>query len=281
MAELWEDLWAGNFPFLRYALLMVLLCSPTVGLAGAIATAQRLGYLVAAISHASLGGVAAALWLQVVVGWGWSDPALGALIVGLLAAFGFGWCRQGAPAQLEPLIGAVWAVGMAGGLLILARIPGYLDPMSYLFGDILLLSVGDLWMGGGLAAVVVGLGAWRFRQIEAVCFDPDFAQTRGVPVGQIRRLVELLLAVVAVLLTLLVGIVLVVALISLPTAIAQRWSRSFGELVLWGSVASAVTGVGGILLSYAADLPTGPTMILTAAAAYLVSLGWPRRAAKN
>ncbi|MGF1452702.1 MAG: metal ABC transporter permease, partial [Opitutales bacterium] len=140
--------------------------------------------------------------------------------------------------------------------------------MSYLFGDILLLSERELVWALGLSAVIVGLTANYFRQIEAVCFDPEFARVRGVPVDRITLLILLLTALTATLLSMLVGIVLAVALISLPTAIARPFSRNLRSEMLLAGAAAAVVTTGGIALSYPFDLPTGPTIVMTGAVGY-------------
>ncbi|MGF1451663.1 MAG: metal ABC transporter permease, partial [Opitutales bacterium] len=106
-----EDLLAADFPFLRYALLMALLASVSVGATGAMASAQRVGYLVAAIAHASLAGIAAVLWLQETADWSALDPAAGALFAALGAAAIFAWMRRKRPENADALIGAVWSTG--------------------------------------------------------------------------------------------------------------------------------------------------------------------------
>lgn len=270
---LWQDLVAPDFPFLRYALAMALVASISVGATGALAASQRISYLIAAVAHASLSGIAAIVWLREVHGLDWLDPAAGALLASLAAAGGYAWLRQHRPDNADTLMGAVWATGMAAGLLILTAVPGYVDPMGYLFGDILLLSPRELIWGAALSALILSLTIWRFRDIEAVCFDPEFARVRGVRVGQTHLLILLLTALTATLLSMLVGIVLTVALVSLPCALAQPFSQTLRGLMIRSGLAAWLICLGGICLSYSLDWPTGPTIVLTGATAYLSLAG--------
>ena len=119
---------------------------------------RRISYIAGAISHSVLGGIGAALFLQVVWRLRWCDPMFGAVAggpgVGSAHRPGQPLARQ----REDTVIGAIWAVGMAVGLLFFAKTPGYADPMSYLFGNILLISRGDLWRVAALDALVVGVG---------------------------------------------------------------------------------------------------------------------------
>ena len=196
-----------QYDFLQNALFAGLLASLACGVVGSYVVVRRIGFLAGGISHSVLGGMGAALFL------GWS-PMLGALAAALLAALLIGWVSLHRREREDTLIGAVWAVGMAAGILFISRTPGYnVDLMSYLFGDILMVPRSDLWvmLGGDLLLVLlVGL---LYRHLLAVVFDEEFARLRGVPVTLLYLLLLSLVAVTVVLLIRVVGLILVIALL--------------------------------------------------------------------
>jgi zinc transport system permease protein len=171
----------------------------------------------------------------------------------------------------DAVIGAIWVTGMAIGLLFIARTPGYIDPMAYLFGDILLVTTADLWIAGGVGALVAGILLLWHRQIVAVCFDAEFAVIRGVPADGIYLLLLLLTALTVVTLVSLVGIVLVIALLTLPPAIASLRARSLGQMLMASIVLTGGFVFFGLGFSYSLNFPTGPSIILLAALVYLLA----------
>jgi len=171
------------------------------------------------------------------------------------------------------VIGSIWVTGMAIGLLFIARTPGYVDPMAYLFGDILLVTPSDLWIAGAVGVLITAILLVWHRQIVAVCFDAEFAAIRGVHAEWIYLLLLLLTALTVVILVSLVGIVLVIALLTLPPAIAALRARSLGGMLLAAILMNIVFVFVGLGISFSLDLPTGPTIILLAAAVYLIANG--------
>ena len=177
----------------------------------------------------------------------------------------------------DTIIGAVWAIGMAVGILFIAVTPGYHeDLMSYLFGNILLIGGSDLWMMAALDAVVLVLGLGLYPQLEAVCFDEEFARLRGLKVELYVLLLLVLIALTVVLLVSVVGIVLVIALLTLPAAIAGHFTTTLrGMMAVAAALAVAFT-TSGLAVSYSPDLPAGATTIVIAGIAYLAVLAWRR-----
>jgi zinc transport system permease protein len=161
---------------------------------------------------------------------------------------------------------------MAVGVLFIAKTPGYgSDLMSYLFGNILLVPSGDLWLMGGLdLALLLTVGLW-YRQLLAVSFDEEFARLKGVPVAFFYLLLLCLVAVTVVLLIQVVGLILVIALLTLPAAVAGHYVHSLGAMMALATVLGAAFASAGLALSYGPDLPAGPTIILLAGACYCLS----------
>jgi zinc transport system permease protein len=261
-----------EFPFLRHALLAGALAGVACGVIGAYVVVRRITYIAGAIAHCVLGGLGIARYLQVVHDWP-VRPEHGAVVAAVTAALVIGLVNLRVREREDTIIGAVWAVGMAVGILFIAITPGYHeDLMSYLFGNILLIGRGDLWSMVVLDAVVVVLGLGLYPQLEAVCFDEEFARLRGLKVEAYVLLLLVLTALTVVLLVSVVGIVLVIALLTLPAAIAGQFTTTLrGMMALASLLAIAFTSTG-LAVSYGPDLPAGATTIVIAGAAYLVVL---------
>lgn len=251
--------------FLQSALLAGLLASIGCGVVGAYVVVKRIAFIAGGIAHSVLGGMGAAAY------YGW-DPLLGALGAAVVAALLIGWVRLGWRTQEDTLIGALWAIGMAVGILFISRTPGYqTDLMSYLFGNILLVPPGSLWFMAGLDVVLLALVAAYHRQFLAVVFDEEFARLRGVPVTFFYLLLLVMVAVTVVLLIQVVGLILVLALLTLPAAVAGQYVRSVGRMMVVATLLGGVVSAAGLALSYGPDLPAGATIILLAGAIYLLS----------
>ena len=276
MGDFFKALMDPDLVFLRYALCLGLIGSIPLGAVGTFVVARRISYLAAAIAHSALGGIGAALYFRSVYGWEWLHPMLGALVVALAVAGLIGWVSLRSRQREDALIGSIWVTGMAVGLLFIARTPGYVDPMAYFFGDILLVTAADLWIAGGVGALILGvLGLWH-RQIIAVCFDAEYASIRGVRADWVYMLLLMLTALTVVIMVSFVGIVLVIALLTLPPAIAALGARSLWRMLFVAillNVAFVFTGLG---LSFSLDLPSGPSVILIAATTYLAVNGFTR-----
>lgn len=274
MGEFLKALADPGMPFLRYAVLGGLLAGVAFGIVGTYVVVRRISYLAGAIAHCVLGGIGAALYLQHARGWTWCDPLYGAIAAALLAAVILGFVSLVARQREDTVIGAMWAIGMAIGVIFIAKTPGYVDAMSYLFGNILLVSKRDLYILAGLDVVVVGLSVALHPHFLAVCFDSQFAELRGIPVRFYYILLLLLTALTVVLLLSVVGIVLVIALLTLPAAIAGHFTRRLWTMMALSAAVSMVFVTLGLAVSYGLDMPAGPVIIVLAGFAYLaVALG--------
>jgi zinc transport system permease protein len=261
-----------EFPFLRHALVAGALAGVACGVVGAYVVVRRITYIAGAIAHCVLAGLGIARYLQVAHGWP-VRPEHGAVVAAVMAALIIGLVSLRVREREDTIIGAVWAVGMAVGILFIAITPGYHeDLMSYLFGNILLIGRGDLWSMAALDAVVVILGLGLYPQLEAVCFDEEFARLRGLKVEFYVLLLLVLTALTVVLLVSVVGIVLVIALLTLPAAIAGQFTTTLRGMMAVASLLAIAFTTTGLAVSYAPDLPAGATTIVIAGAAYLLVL---------
>lgn len=260
-----------QFSFLQHAFLSGLLASVACGIVGTFVVVRRISYIAGGISHTVLGGMGAALYFQTVYQWKWLSPIYGAVAAALVSALIIGMVSLRAKQREDTVIGALWAVGMATGILFISRTPGYsTDLMSYLFGNILLVSSDDLWLLVGLDFLVLGCGLVFYRQFVAVCFDEEFARLRGIKVEFYYLFLLCLTSLTVVLLVTVVGIVMVIAMLTLPTAIAGFLSKDLRQMMLISVILCAIFTSAGLAVSYTPNLPTGATTILIAGTTYLL-----------
>ena len=271
MGEFLKDL--PRYPFLQHALLVGVLAGVACGIIGSYVVTKKISYIAGSISHTVLGGLGAARYFQVVHGWDWFDPLYGAVLASLIAALAIGLVSMKARQREDTVIGALWAVGMAAGILFISQTPGYSeDLMSYLFGSILMVSTQDLWLIAGLDLLVVIVAALFYNQFLAVCFDEEFARLRGVRVEAFYLLLLCMTALTVVLLVTVVGIIMVIAIITLPAAVAGEFMKRLWHMMLLSALLTVAFTTAGLALSYGPNLPAGATIIVIAGAAYLVSV---------
>ena len=277
MTDFFQALTDPNIPFLRYALISGLLASIPFGIVGSFVVVRRISYIAGAISHCVLAGVGLGLYLQQAMGITWFTPFVGAILAALLAAAILTVVSLHAKQREDSVIGALWAAGMAIGLLFIAKTPGYNDPMSYLFGNILLIGKSDLYFVFALDIVVVTVVGIFHNKFLALCFDEEYARLRGLNTGLLYLALLCLTALTVVLLVRVVGIVMVIALLTLPAAIAGNFSRNLWQMMSLATVFCALFVFSGLWLSYSYDLPSGPVIIMIATVLYLLVVGVLRK----
>jgi zinc transport system permease protein len=271
-----------KFPFLQYALLAGVIASVACGIVGSYVVARRITYIAGGVAHCTLGGMGMARYLHAECDWTWLHPLHGAVVSAILAALIIGLVSLHARQREDTVISALWAIGMAVGILFIAKTPGYQeDLMSYLFGNILLVSQQDLVLIGALDVLVVAVGVLFYNKFLAVCFDEEFARLRGVQVEFYYLLLLCLTALTVVVLVNVVGLIMVIALLTLPVAIAGNFVNRLWQIMLLATLISIVLTTGGLVVSYEPELPSGATTIALAGALYLLVLimGRIRRAA--
>jgi zinc transport system permease protein len=261
---------ALQFEFMRNALLAGLLASIICGIMGTLVVVNRIVFLSGGIAHAAFGGIGLAFFL----GWNFMAGTIGFSIA---AALIMAAITLKAKHRADTVIGVIWAVGMALGIILLDLTPGYnVDLMSYLFGSILTVPDSDIWLMLGTGVGIAGTVIFFYNDYLALSYDEEFAQIRGVQVKPLYYLMTVMLAVGVVMLIQVVGLILVIALLTIPPYIAEKYSRSLIEMMLISTVLSAIFTLAGLWLSYELNLTSGATIILVAGFGFLVSLGIER-----
>lgn len=262
---------ALGFEFFQRALVAGLLASVACGIVGTLVLVRKIASISGGLAHASFGGIG----LGYLAGF---PPMAGALLFGLGSALGIGLAELRLRQGLDTLIAMIWAVGMALGITLASLAPGPTpDLLSYLFGNILFVPPLYLWLTASLDVLLVFLVRIWYRQLRAVAFDEEFSRVIGLPVERLFLVLLGLTAVTVVVLIRVVGVILVIALLTIPAAIARHWARDLAAMMTLAGLSGAICICAGLFVSYGVstllhvDVPTGPFIILLAAAVYGLS----------
>ncbi len=257
---------ALQYEFMRNALAAGLLASIICGVMGTLVVVNRIVFLSGGIAHAAYGGIGLSFFL----GWPYMVGTIG---FSLTAAMIMAAVSIQAKHRADTIIGVIWAVGMSLGIILLDLTPGYnVDLMSYLFGSILTVPGSDLWQMFLVGVVIITLVFYFYNDFLAMSYDEEFARIRGVPVKPLYFLLIGMLAVATVMIIQVVGLILVIALLTIPPFIAEKYSTSLFEMIVWSSVLSICFTVIGLWLSYTFNLTSGASIILVAGAGFGVSI---------
>ncbi|MCF7935364.1 MAG: metal ABC transporter permease [Synergistales bacterium] len=256
---------ALQFEFMQNALWAALLASILCGIIGTVIVVKRMVILAGGVAHAAYGGVGLAVFLGI-------SPQLGAMGFSMIMALLMSWVIWSDESRSDTVIGIIWALGMALGVVFTDITPGYgVDLMSYLFGSILTVTRADLYIMAAVAAISTLAVVLYYRPLLAFVYDEEFAWTRGIPVKTVHLLLVVLLSLSVVLIIRIVGLILVIALVSIPPHMAEGWSRSLGGMMVIAALLSAVFTLGGLWMAYSFNLTSGATIILFAATAYFAN----------
>lgn len=253
-----------QYDFMRHAVMVGLLVSIACGVVGTYVVVKRIVFISGGISHTAYGGVGLGYLLGI-------PPMVGATAFTVLAALAMGEVSQRAKQREDTIIGIMWAVGMALGVIFVKLSPGYTgDLMSYLFGSILAVPLSDLYLILALDVVIVLVVLLFHDQFTLTAFDEEFAQVIGLKTRFYNQLLLVLIALTVVVMIRAVGIILVIALLTIPSATAALFTRSMTGMMVLSMVLSAIFTMGGLFISYIFDLPSGATIILLSALGFLL-----------
>lgn len=256
---------ALQYEFMRNALLAGLLTSIACGIIGTLVVVNRLVFLSGGIAHAAYGGIGLAFFLGL-------PYTLGTLGFSLLAAMVMATVTLRVKHRSDTIIGVVWAVGMALGVILLDLTPGYnVDLMSYLFGSILTVPTSDLWQMLAVSGVIAFMVGFFYNDFLAFSYDEEFAQLRGVPVRLLHYVLLAMVALSVVMIIRVVGLILLIALLTISPYIAERYSRSLWAMMLLSAVLNALCTTVGLWLSYVYNVTSGATIIMVAASLFFIS----------
>ena len=259
---------ALQLEFIRNALAAGILVSLVCGVIGTLVVVNRIVFLAGGIAHAAYGGIGLAFFM----GWPYVVGTLGVSVVsaGIMAAV-----TLKARHRADAMVGVIWAVGMAIGVILLDLTPGYnADLMSYLFGSILAVPASDLWQMGAIGVGVVITVTFYYNDFLAMSYDDEFARLRRVPVTFLYCLLLVMIALTVVMIIRVVGLILVIALLTIPPFIAEKFTGSLRAMMVVASLLSCFFTVSGLWLSYILNLTSGATIILVAAVGFFAAVLW-------
>ena len=256
---------ALQYEFMRNALAAGLLASVICGIMGTLVVVNRIVFLSGGIAHAAYGGIG----LSFFMGWPYLVGTLG---FSFSAAMVMAAVSLKAKHRADTIIGVIWAVGMACGIILLDLTPGYnVDLMSYLFGSILTVPPSDLWVMLIVGVFISGFVIYFYKDLLAISYDEEFARIRGVQIRALYFALIGMLAVTIVLVIQVVGLILVIALLSIPPLMVETYAKSLFQMMIASSLLGAVFTISGLWLSYAFDLTSGASIILVAGVAFFLS----------
>jgi len=255
---------------MRNALLAGLPAAIACGIVGVYVVVKRIVFISGGIAHASFGGIGMGYFLGI-------NPIIGALVFSLASGLAIGGITRRTRLPADTAIGALWAIGMALGVVFIALTPGYApDLMSYLFGNILNVPLSDILLMLALDAVIIGIVIAFYKEYLILSFDEEYATAIGMPVEKLYLLLLAMIALTVVVLIRVVGMILVIALLIFPAAMARQFTHNMRTMILLSVILGVFFALGGLWLSYVLKLPSGATIILLGGTALAMSFGISR-----
>ncbi|MDK2820815.1 MAG: zinc transport system permease protein [Clostridia bacterium] len=255
-----------QFEFIRNALLGGLLASIACGIIGTYVVVKRIVFISGGISHCAYGGIGLGYFLGI-------NPIIGAVLFSLSAALGIGIMSNKESQYEDTVIGVMWAIGMALGIIFVNLTPGYApDLMSYLFGNVLTVPTSDIIIMGILDITIFTVVFLLYKEFLALCFDEEFTSIVGISPEILYLILLCLIALTVVLLIRVVGIILVIALLTIPAAISRMFTASLKKMMIMSVLLGVVFTTLGLWLSIVFKIPSGATIILTSGITYLICI---------
>lgn len=244
-----------TYDFMQRAIIACILSGISCGIVGSYIVARRMVFLSGGITHASFGGLGLALYLGI-------NPTLGAMLFAVLSALGIEFSSRRIKLREDSAIGIMWSLGMAIGALFMSLRPGYAsDLTSYLFGNILLVDKSDIVMLVTLSAILVIGAITMLRRIMYITFDQDYAQSQGMATQSIAYVMAIIVALAIVLAIKVMGIILLISLMTIPTVVANILTKDYRKIALLSTIIGIVGNITGFVVSYNFNLPTGSCII--------------------
>jgi len=259
-----------QYEFMQHALIAGLLAAIVCGIVGVYVVVKRIVFISGGIAHASFGGIGFGYLIGI-------SPVLGAMFFAIASALGMGLVTRKTRLPEDTAIGIMWAMGMALGIIFIGLSPGYApDLFSYLFGNILTVSSSNILLMLILDAIIVTIVIALYKEFLAISFDEEYGTVAGAPVGALYFLLLCMIALTVVVLIKVVGIILVIALLTIPAAMARQFTHNLWKMMLLAILFGEAFTFGGLWLSYELDVASGATIILLSGAVLLVYSGLSR-----
>ena len=244
-----------EYDFLTNAFIASILSGITCGIVGSYIVTRRIVFLSSGITHASFGGLGIALYAGI-------DPLVGALSFASISSLGIEFASRRGGIREDSVVGIIWSMGMAIGALFMSLRPGYAtDLTSYLFGNILLVTPQNIFWLAILTVILIICSTLWLRRLMYITFDEEYAKSQGVNTSLVAYIMAVVVAIAIVLSIKVMGIILLLSLITIPTVIANDITKDFKLITPLSAIIAVVGNVVGFILSYEYDIPTGSCII--------------------
>lgn len=259
-------MWSAlQFEFMRNAVLSGVIISILCGIIGTLVVVNRLVFMTGGIAHAAYGGVGLGIYTGL-------PPFLGASIFSFITSIIMAVVTLKHKNRADTIIGALWAIGMATGIIAVDLSPGYnVDLMSYLFGSILSVPKIEIFIGAIFTALVIGGVYLSYKELIAISYDEEFSFVMGVPVRLLYFLILIFTGLCVVIAMRMVGLILVIALISIPPYIAENYTRSLAQMMILSCLLGIFFTISGLWISYYFNISPGASIILMAGSGFFIS----------
>jgi len=264
-----------NYTFMQNALLGAILASILTGIIGSIIVEKKLVMLSSGIAHSSFGGIG----LGYMLGF---DPIYGAFMFSIFSALLIPTIDKKTNTGSDNLIAIIWSFGMALGILFISFTKGYPPDMSsYLFGNILTISTANLYIMLAVTIIVVSLFTTYYNHWKVYLFDSEFAFIIGIKTNLMDYILYVLIGISVVAMVKMVGIILIIALLSIPPSISKFYVTSFKSLILHSIFWGLFLTISGLIVSYYFNIPSGATIIILSVIIYSLSALYKNKFTRN
>ncbi len=257
---------AIQYQFFQNALIISVLASLAAGMIGTYIVVKRISLISGSIAHAAFGGLGISYYLGY-------NPLFGGVIFSLISAVIIALFRKKSKNRLDTLLSFLWATGMAIGLVFIFLTPGYATNLfTYLFGNILLTSTSDIITIFLLDVLILGTVFLMYNSFLSVIFDEEYSETRNMPVTFVNIILFSLIALTIIATIRVVGIILMIAILTIPAATAQLFHKTVKKIMITSFLITLFSTIAGLFISYYFNFATGPIIVLIIAFIYVISL---------
>ena len=252
--------------FMQNALIAGILVSIACGIIGTFVVVNRIVFITGGIAHSAYGGIGLGYFLGF-------NPIIGAIVFAVLSGLGMGVVEKKTEERTDTIIGTMWAIGMSIGIILIDLTKGYkANLMSYLFGSILAVPKNDLLIMLCLDVIIIIMVLLFYKELLAISFDPIFASTRNLPVNTISLMLLSAIALTVVMVMQVVGLIMVIALLTIPAAVANQFVREIKQMMILSTILGVCFIYSGLWLAYIFNLTSGATIIMVCGICYFISV---------
>jgi len=259
--------------FLHLALLAGIISSITSGIMGSYVVIKRISSITGSIAHSILGGIGLVEFLKYKYNLLWLDPMHGAIIAALISAFLIGLVHLYYKQKEDAVIAMIWSCGMAIGIIFLSFIPNKeIMCTDFLFGNLFSTKIIDIYILSILGIIILFLTILFYRKFLIICFDEETAYLQKVLVKTFYFFLLAMISISIVLLIKIIGIILIIALLTIPATIANFFTFKLPIMMVIAIILCFILNISGIYISYLISWPPGATIAILATLFYFILL---------